>query len=153
MAGTGSSRKQFPVRLHQQLEQYEYRLPGTIPGSLVFRYPARLGQSANRLPAIHGKRRRLDRLPLCRLCTHPSAYPQNWDWYHNQFIGAGQYKGNTWRPTSAVLRVEDKKHPSVKGLPTTFSSAPNEWYSSAARPAQESRYQNPPSPSIQPVSP
>ncbi|MDF2190405.1 ThuA domain-containing protein [Paraflavitalea sp. CAU 1676] len=59
----------------------------------------------------------------------PSAYPQNWDWYHNQFIGAGQYKGNTWRPTSAVLRVEDKKHPSVKGLPTTFSSAPNEWYS------------------------
>src|ERR1700712_4394393 len=23
----------------------------------------------------------------------PSAYPQNWDWYHNDFIGAGQYKG------------------------------------------------------------
>lgn len=59
----------------------------------------------------------------------PSAYPQNWDWYHHEFIGAGQYKGNTWRPTSAVLRVEDKKHPALKGLPTTFSSAPNEWYS------------------------
>jgi hypothetical protein len=26
----------------------------------------------------------------------PSAYPQNWDWYHNEFIGAGQYKSNTY---------------------------------------------------------
>jgi hypothetical protein len=58
----------------------------------------------------------------------PSSYPQNWDWYHNEFIGAGQYKGNTWRPTSAILRVENK-HPVTKHLPTTFSSSPNEWYS------------------------
>ena len=59
----------------------------------------------------------------------PSAVPQNWDWYHNQFLGAGEYKGNTWRPTSAVLRVEDRSHPVTKDLPETFSSAPNEWYS------------------------
>ncbi len=59
----------------------------------------------------------------------PSAVPQNWDWYHNQFIGAGQYKGNTWRPTSAILRVEDRTHPSTMNLPVTFSSSPNEWYS------------------------
>lgn len=59
----------------------------------------------------------------------PSAYPQNWDWYHNDFIGAGQYKGNTWRPTSAVLRVEDRGHPATRNLPKTFSSSPNEWYS------------------------
>ncbi|AXY72484.1 ThuA domain-containing protein [Paraflavitalea soli] len=58
----------------------------------------------------------------------PSAFPENWDWYHNQFIGAGQYKSNTWRPTSAVLRVEDRKHPFTQHLPATFSSAPNEWY-------------------------
>lgn len=58
----------------------------------------------------------------------PSAFPQNWDWYHNQFIGAGQYKSNTWRPTSAILRIEDKNHPSTKQLPATFQSAPNEWY-------------------------
>lgn len=58
----------------------------------------------------------------------PSAFPQNWDWYHNQFIGAGQYKSNTWRPTSAVLRIEDKQHPVTKGLPETFKSQPNEWY-------------------------
>jgi uncharacterized protein len=59
----------------------------------------------------------------------PSAYPQNWDWYHNQLIGAGMYKGNTWRPTSAVLKVENKTHPSVRNLPDTFRSSPNEWYS------------------------
>ena len=58
----------------------------------------------------------------------PSEFPQNWDWYHNEFIGAGQYVSNTWRPTSAILRVEDRKHPAVKRLPTTFKSSPNEWY-------------------------
>ncbi|WP_080058452.1 ThuA domain-containing protein [Spirosoma aerolatum] len=58
----------------------------------------------------------------------PSKYPQNWDWYHNEFIGAGSYKSNTWRPTSAILRVEDRKHPTTKRLPATFKAAPNEWY-------------------------
>ena len=59
----------------------------------------------------------------------PSAFNQDWNWYHNIFIGAGQYKGNTWRPTSAILRVEDNKHPATKNLPETFRSSPNEWYS------------------------
>jgi uncharacterized protein len=58
----------------------------------------------------------------------PSDYPQNWDWYHDEFLGAGQYVSNTWRPTSAVLRVEAPDHPIVNGLPRTFRSAPNEWY-------------------------
>lgn len=58
----------------------------------------------------------------------PSAYPQNWDWYHNTFLGSGDYGSNTWRPTSAVLRVEDAKHPVMQGLPQTFKAAPNEWY-------------------------
>jgi uncharacterized protein len=57
----------------------------------------------------------------------PSDFPQNWDWYHNQFIGVGQYVSNTWRPTSAVLRVETK-HTITKKLPTTFTSSPCEWY-------------------------
>lgn len=57
----------------------------------------------------------------------PSAYPQNWDWYHNQFLGAGEYAGNTWRPTAAMLKKETD-HPTTKNLPATFSSAPNEWY-------------------------
>jgi hypothetical protein len=58
----------------------------------------------------------------------PSAYPQNWDWYHTQFLGTGDYAGNTWRPTSATLRVQDGRHPTTRGLPPTFTSAPNEWY-------------------------
>lgn len=58
----------------------------------------------------------------------PSTYPQNWDWYHTQFLGSGQYKSNTWRPTSAVLRVDDRQHPATKQVPSTFKSAPNEWY-------------------------
>jgi hypothetical protein len=57
-----------------------------------------------------------------------SAFPQNWDWYHNTFIGAGQYKSNTWHPTSAILRVEDTTHPVTKNLPVTFKSSKNEWY-------------------------
>ena len=58
----------------------------------------------------------------------PSDYPQNWDWYHNSFLGSGQYKSNTWRPTSAILRIEDTNHPATKHLPETFKSSPNEWY-------------------------
>lgn len=58
----------------------------------------------------------------------PSAVPQNWDWYHNQFLGSGEYVSNTWRPTSAILRVEDRNFPATRDLPATFKSAPNEWY-------------------------
>jgi hypothetical protein len=57
-----------------------------------------------------------------------SGVPQNWDWYHNEFLGSGEYVSNTWRPTSATLRVETKNHPVVKGLPQTFKASPNEWY-------------------------
>lgn len=57
-----------------------------------------------------------------------SAYPQNWDWYHNTFLGSGEYLSNTWRPTDAILKVEDIRHPVTKHLPERFSSAPNEWY-------------------------
>lgn len=58
----------------------------------------------------------------------PSAYPQNWNWYHEEFLGSGQYKSNTWRPTSAILRVENRLHPATKNLPQTIQAAPNEWY-------------------------
>lgn len=57
-----------------------------------------------------------------------SAYPQNWDWYHNEFLGSGEYVSNTWRPTPALLRVEDGTHPVMKQLPEKFIAAPNEWY-------------------------
>jgi uncharacterized protein len=57
-----------------------------------------------------------------------SAYPQNWKWYHEQFLGSGQYRSNTWRPTSAILKRENHLHPALGQLPDTFRSAPNEWY-------------------------
>lgn len=56
-----------------------------------------------------------------------SGYPQNWDWYHTTFLGSGEYGSNTWRPTSAILRVENQ-HPVTKDIPKTFKSSPNEWY-------------------------
>lgn len=58
----------------------------------------------------------------------PSEFPQNWNWYHEKFLGSGQYVSNTWRPVSAILKVEDLNHPATKNLPLTFKSSPNEWY-------------------------
>ena len=58
----------------------------------------------------------------------PSEFPQNWDWYHNEFLGSGSYVSNTWRPTPAVLRVLDKNHPATRNLPDTFRSSASEWY-------------------------
>lgn len=57
-----------------------------------------------------------------------SAYDTNWDWYHNTFLGSGAYASNTWRPTSAILKVENKQHPITRKLPQTFRAQPNEWY-------------------------
>jgi hypothetical protein len=56
-----------------------------------------------------------------------TSFPQDWNWYQNTFLGCGEYVNNTWRPTSAVLRVE-QKHPATRNIPVTFASAPNEWY-------------------------
>jgi hypothetical protein len=58
----------------------------------------------------------------------PSAFPQNCDWYHNEFLGVGEYRSNTWRPVSATLRVEARQHEATKNLPETFRTAPCEWY-------------------------
>lgn len=58
----------------------------------------------------------------------PSDFPQDWDWYHNTFLGSGSWVSNTWRPTSAFLKVEKPMHPALKNLPPVFKSTPNEWY-------------------------
>lgn len=65
---------------------------------------------------------------FCAFSLTPSAYPQNWNWYHNTFLSSGEYKSNTWRPTSAILKVEDRTHPATKQLPAKFTASPNEWY-------------------------
>ena len=58
----------------------------------------------------------------------PSKFPQNWNWYHQQFLGSGEFLGNSWPPVSAMLRVEDTHQPATRNLPATFKSAPSEWY-------------------------
>ena len=57
----------------------------------------------------------------------PSVFPQDWDWYHKEFLGSGQYVSNIWRPSVAILDV-DRKFPATKHLPKTFMTSPNEWY-------------------------
>src|SRR5689334_10486132 len=58
----------------------------------------------------------------------PSTYPQNWNWYHEKFLGSGEYASNTWRPTNAILDIEDRNHPATKTLDARIMAAPNEWY-------------------------
>jgi hypothetical protein len=57
-----------------------------------------------------------------------SEVVQNWDWYHNTFLGSGEYVSNVWKPVPANLRVETKDFPATTELPDLFKSAANEWY-------------------------
>lgn len=57
----------------------------------------------------------------------PSAFPQNWEWYHTKFLGSGQYVSNIWRPSSAILDI-DRKFEATKDMPAKFKTSPNEWY-------------------------
>jgi hypothetical protein len=62
---------------------------------------------------------------VCAFNTNPGS----WDWYHNQFLGTGAFRNNTWFPTATVMRVEDRAHPATQHLPATYTSAVSEWYS------------------------
>jgi len=43
----------------------------------------------------------------------PSDVPQNWNWYHEQFLGSGQYASNTWmRSHPTCLNYSDHLPPS-----------------------------------------
>ena len=62
---------------------------------------------------------------------HVSAFttsPGDWSWYYNTFLGSGSFRTNTWGPTTAVLKVENRTHASTVNLPATFTSAVSEWY-------------------------
>lgn len=63
---------------------------------------------------------------------HVSAFTTNaseWSWYYNTFLGSGNFVTNTWGPTAETLKVEDRDHPSMAGLPATIQSSVSEWYS------------------------
>jgi hypothetical protein len=63
---------------------------------------------------------------------HVSAFTDNaqsWPWYYNDFLGSGNFRSNTWGPTTATLKVENRTHPTTTSLPATFTSSVSEWYS------------------------
>ncbi|MER5887968.1 ThuA domain-containing protein [Streptomyces sp. NPDC001941] len=63
---------------------------------------------------------------------HVSAFTTEasaWSWYYDDFLGSGNFRSNTWGPTTAVLRTENAGHPAAASLPPTWTSAVSEWYS------------------------
>jgi uncharacterized protein len=50
-----------------------------------------------------------------------------WPWFAD-FLGT-VFEGNSWPPLPATLTVDDAAHPATKGLPASFISPDNEWYS------------------------
>lgn len=62
---------------------------------------------------------------------HVSAFTTDaasWSWYHNTFLGSGNFVSNTWGPTAVTLKVEDHSIPPTAGL-RPFTSSVSEWYS------------------------
>jgi uncharacterized protein len=61
---------------------------------------------------------------------HIAGWTENravWSWF-SDFLGT-VFVGNSWPPLPATLTVNDTTHPAVKGLPASFVSPDNEWYS------------------------
>jgi uncharacterized protein len=54
------------------------------------------------------------------------GYPM-WDWF-SQFMGGIRWKNYIAARATATVRVEDKRHPVMNGLPETFSIPDDEWY-------------------------
>ena len=50
-----------------------------------------------------------------------------WPWFAD-FLGT-VFSGNSWPPLPATLTIDDPTSPIVKGLPHSFVSPANEWYS------------------------
>ena len=50
-----------------------------------------------------------------------------WDWY-SRFMGGIRWKDYIAAKATATVRVEDKNHPVMRGLPETFSIPDDEWY-------------------------
>ena len=53
------------------------------------------------------------------------GYPM-WQWY-SKFMGGIEFKNTIHGGTTALLTIEDKKHPIMAGLPATFTTR-DEWY-------------------------
>ncbi|WP_394846266.1 RICIN domain-containing protein [Pendulispora brunnea] len=64
---------------------------------------------------------------------HVTAYNDDtdgiWPWFHQTFLGTGKFNSNTWFPTTAEMKVDNRNHPSTLRLPAVYTSAVCEWYS------------------------
>jgi len=61
---------------------------------------------------------------------HIAAYNDSgtrWPWFR-EFLGGGVFYSNNWPPLPATLMVDDASHSVTKGIPETFLSPANEWY-------------------------
>ena len=62
---------------------------------------------------------------------HVAAYNDRnsrWTWF-KQFIGGGAFGVNNWPPLPARLIVDDTTSPVTRGMPPSYVSPTNEWYS------------------------
>jgi len=62
---------------------------------------------------------------------HVSAYNDRnsrWAWFRD-FLGGSMFGVNAWPPLPAKVIVEDAGSPVTRGIPKTFVSPTNEWYS------------------------
>jgi len=62
---------------------------------------------------------------------HVSAYNDRnsrWEWFR-EFLGGAMFGVNSWPPLPAKVVVDDTGSPVTRGIPKTFVSPTNEWYS------------------------
>jgi type 1 glutamine amidotransferase len=62
-----------------------------------------------------------------------------WPWFAD-FLGT-VFSGNSWPPLPATLIVDDLNHPASRGLPSSFVSPDNEWYSWEPTPRKNANIQ------------
>ena len=56
-----------------------------------------------------------------------------WGWFSN-FLGKIRYRNYIAETCSAMVQVEDRKHPVMKGVPASFIVAEDEWYTYETNP-------------------
>lgn len=59
---------------------------------------------------------------------------KTWPWFAD-FLGT-IFSGNSWPPLPATVTIDDPSHPVTKGLPASYLSPVNEWYSWQPSPRQ-----------------
>jgi type 1 glutamine amidotransferase len=59
---------------------------------------------------------------------------ETWPWFAD-FLGTVFYS-NSWPPLPGTLDIDDPSHPAMKGLPASYLSPANEWYSWKPDPRQ-----------------